>query len=435
MLSSRLFTQRLRQQTLRQCFQFPLSHVVCDRKSLHHSASILSSSSNVNTLDTNDKSEGVGSSSSRNNQGFECVYDELEARGFIQQTTNQVELRKCLKESISVYAGFDPTADSLHVGNLVVLMTLLHFQRYGHRPICLVGGATGMIGDPSGRNSERNMMQQDTLDRNLEGIKRSLAQILTFEDGSTLSSPPSSSARLPSPGSPATLVNNLDWYKDMNILDFLRDYGQHFRLGQMLNKDSVTSRLNSEAGMSFLEFSYSTLQSTDFLTLYRSHACRLQIGGSDQWGNIVLGTDLVKKSTQGEREGEKATEGEGEVEGEVEGDKVFGLTVPLLATSTGEKFGKSAGNALWLDESKTSPYQLYQYFFNADDADVERFLKLFTLLPLTEIDSIVQTHQGSLHERTGQQALATQVVHLIHGEVCVCLCLSLRSLDGAGVYV
>lgn len=312
----------------------------------------------------------------------------LEERGFIYQTTFSSAAPAGASPTSaaagegkgSVYVGFDPTAESLHVGNLLGLLALLHFQRAGHRPIALVGGATGRIGDPSGRATERALLDEATLERNVRGIESCLRQLDTE-------------------GGPAfEIVNNFDWYRGMNVLSFLRDVGKHFRLGTMLAKESVRSRMDRDdnEGMSFTEFSYQVLQGYDFLNLYRTEGCRLQLGGSDQWGNITAGCDLIRK---------------------VEGVEAHGVTIPLLTTSTGEEVGKSAGNAaVWLCPTRTSHYEFYQYFRNTRDADLRRFLKLFTLLPLPRIEEIAQAHDLRPEEHAGQKVLAEEVTRLVRGE-------------------
>jgi len=280
-----------------------------------------------------------------------------------------------------VYAGFDPTAESLHVGNLLSLLALLHFRRAGYRTIALVGGATGRIGDPSGRTAERALLDEATIERNVKGIESCLRQLDDAVPGVA----------------PFQIVNNLAWYSDMNVLSFLRDVGKHFRLGTMLAKESVRARLGrDDEGMSFTEFSYQVLQGYDFLRLCQTEDCRLQLGGSDQWGNITSGCDLIRK---------------------VEGLEAHGITIPLLTTSAGEKVGKSAGNAaVWLCPSRTSHYDFYQYFRSTKDTDIRRFLKLFTMLPVPQIEDIVQAHDQRPEEQQGQKVLASEVTRLVRGE-------------------
>ncbi len=306
------------------------------------------------------------------------VYEELEKRGFISQVTD-LEIKRYLEDNkVAVYCGFDPTAESLHVGNLVPLMGLAHFQRYGHKVLPLVGGATGMIGDPSGRSEERNLQSVEQIEKNLKAIKKQMKIVLDF-DGENK----------------ALMLNNYDWTCDMSILDWLRDVGKHFTVSYMLAKDSVKTRLASENGISYTEFSYMTLQSYDFLYLYRNYNCTLQFGGSDQWGNITAGLELIRR---------------------VEGEKVFGITFPLVTTSTGEKFGKSAGNAVWLDAEKTTPYQYYQYWINVSDEDVEKMLKLFTFIDVSKIEEVCKKHKEAPHLRKAQTLLAEEATKIMHGE-------------------
>lgn len=286
----------------------------------------------------------------------------------------------------TVYAGFDPTAESLHVGNLLVLINLLHWQRSGHQVIALVGGATGRIGDPSHRKSARTEIEQILIDENITGISQNIETIFRnhrefFWDGNK-------------PLKPVKIVNNIDWYREINALDFLRDVGRHYRLGTMLLKASVQSRLNSDTGMSFAEFSYQMLQGYDWLHLLRTYNCRFQIGGSDQMGNIDSGHELIGRATD---------------------QRVFGLTVPLITTESGEKFGKSAGNAVWLTENKSSSFQLYQFFVRTKDSDVQKLLRLFTFLPLGKIEEIVNEHRKAPERREAQKILAEHVTRLVHG--------------------
>ncbi len=308
------------------------------------------------------------------------LLQELSARGMVEQITNEAGLEELLsKPGAAMYIGFDPTADSLHVGHLLPAVTLARFQRAGHRPIALVGGATGMIGDPSGRSAERNLISVEEVEANSEGIRRQLAHFVSFEGES-----------------PAIMVNNAEWTVGVSYLDWLRDVGKYFTVNYMLAKESVRRRLEDrEHGISYTEFSYMLLQANDFLQLYDRHGCRIQGGGRDQWGNITAGADLVRRR--------RSTE-------------VFGITFPLLTTSSGEKFGKSAGNAIWLDPEKTSPYQFYQYWIRSDDRDVERYLKVFTFLSLDEIGAVVAEHQQNPDRRTGQRKLAEELTRLVHGD-------------------
>ncbi|MEQ8819878.1 MAG: tyrosine--tRNA ligase [Sumerlaeia bacterium] len=304
------------------------------------------------------------------------IYATLEARGFIQDCTDVDGFRKLTaEESISVYCGFDPTADSLHIGSLVPIMGLVHFQRAGHRPVALVGGATGMIGDPSGKNAERNLLDAATIEKNVAGVRATLERYID----------PANSK----------VVNNADWIGPMSFIAFLRDVGKNFRLGEMLGKDSVRKRLESEAGISYTEFSYQLLQAYDFKWLLENEDCQVQCGGGDQWGNITAGIELIRKTG---------------------GKSAFGITFPLLLTATGQKLGKTEAGAIWLDPARTSVFDFYQYWVRSDDRDVERFLKLFTFLPLGDIVEIAAEHQRDPGKRTGQKRLALEVTTLIHGE-------------------
>lgn len=305
---------------------------------------------------------------------------ELTWRGLIAQSTDQAELAAMLAEGpVTLYCGFDPTAASLHVGNLVPLLTLRRFQDAGHLPIGLVGGATGLIGDPSGRSTERTLQDTSVVSRWLDQIRAQLAIVLDFEGPH-----------------PATVVSNLDWTAPLTAIELLRDVGKHFSVNTMLAKESVSTRL-AETGISYTEFSYMILQAYDFLELYRSHGCRLQIGGSDQWGNITAGLDLIRR-----------------VEGH-QGPNAHALTVPLVVKADGEKFGKSAGGAVWLDARMTSPYAFYQFWLNTDDRDVVRFLRLFSMRPPVEILRIEQEWAANPAGRAAQRALAEELTALIHG--------------------
>jgi tyrosyl-tRNA synthetase len=305
------------------------------------------------------------------------LLDDLERRGAIADVTDHAALDELLSSGQQkIYIGFDPTADSLHVGSLLPALMLARFQRAGHRPIVLVGGATGMIGDPSGRTAERQLQSIETIRANVESIKNQLARFFQFEGAAA-----------------AIAVNNFDWTHGVSYLEFLRDIGKHFTVNHMLAKESVRSRLEDrEHGISYTEFSYMLLQAFDFLHLFNHEGCKIQGGGSDQWGNITAGIELIRRKS---------------------GGQAFGITFPLLTTSSGEKFGKSAGNAIWLDSNKTSPYQFYQYWINTDDRDVDRFLKLFTFLDLNEIAAIMQNPP---EQRVAQKRLAAEVTKLVHGE-------------------
>ena len=302
----------------------------------------------------------------------------LAQRGFISQVS-AADLHDKLAQPVTVYAGFDPTAPSLHIGNLLQIMLLAQFQRHGHRPIALVGGATAMIGDPSGKSHERNLLNPETIQQNLTGIKKQLEQFLDFNCEQN----------------PALLVNNADWIGSFTFIEFLRDVGRHFRVGEMMGKESVRQRLQSEAGMSFTEFSYQLLQAYDFLYLSREHHCVLQVGGDDQWGNITAGIELTRK---------------------IDGRAVLGLTSPLITDTGGQKFGKTAtGENCWLDPQKTSPYEFYQYWIRADDRDVIKLLNYFTFLPQEQIDQLEQALRAEPEKRQAQTVLAEQVTTLVHG--------------------
>jgi tyrosyl-tRNA synthetase len=300
---------------------------------------------------------------------------EMKWRGFFEQCTDEAALGDLMAaEPITGYAGFDPTAESLHIGSLVPIMGLLHLQRHGHRPIAIVGGGTAMVGDPSGKTELRQMLTEADIDRNLVGIRAQLGRFLRLGDG-------------PDDG---LMINNADWLRDKGYIEFLRDIGRHFSVNQMLARDSVKSRM--EVGLSFLEFNYMILQAYDFLMLNRDYGCRLQVGGSDQWGNICSGIDLCRRVCRTE---------------------VFGLTYPLIATASGEKMGKTAAGAVWLDAGRTSPYDFYQYWVNVDDRDVSRFLRLYTLLPPGRIGELEKLEGADL--RTAKHVLAQEVTTLVHG--------------------
>ena len=293
----------------------------------------------------------------------------------LQDCTPEVE-KKLLEQSTAGYVGFDPTANSLHVGNLVPIMLLKHFQLAGHKPFALVGGATGMIGDPSGKSAERNLLSMDILKNNQESIKQQLMQFLDFEGDNA-----------------AEMVNNYDWFANMNFLDFIRDTGKHISVNYMMAKDSVKKRL--ETGISFTEFTYQLIQGYDFLHLYREKGCTVQIGGSDQWGNITTGTELIRR---------------------VAGGEAHAITCPLMTKADGSKFGKSEGGNIWLDAEKTSPYQFYQFWLNAADEDSEKLLKTFTLLSKEEIESLMKEHAKAPHLRAAQKRLAEEVTRMIHSQ-------------------
>lgn len=307
--------------------------------------------------------------------------DELRWRGMLHDITPGTK-EHLDKERIAGYVGFDPSSDSLHIGHLVQVMLLKHFQRAGHTPVALVGGATGMIGDPSGKNSERNLLSEDQLRKNEEGIKKQLSKFLDFESD------------IPNR---ALLVNNYDWMKDYSFLGFIRDIGKHITVNYMMSKDSVKKRLGSDTkqGMSFTEFSYQLVQGYDFLTLYRDHNCKLQMGGSDQWGNIVTGTELIRRKEDG---------------------VAFALTSPLITKSDGTKFGKTESGNVWLDPEKTSPYKFYQFWLNVSDEDAAKYIRIFTVLGKEEIESLVEEHQNAPHARLLQKKLASEMTIMVHSE-------------------
>ncbi|EKN65119.1 tyrosyl-tRNA synthetase [Neobacillus bataviensis LMG 21833] len=307
------------------------------------------------------------------------LLEDLTWRGIIYQQSDEEGLKDVLsKESISLYCGVDPTANSLHIGHLVAFLTLRRFQQHGHRPIVLVGGATGMIGDPSFKSEERKLLTLETVQENVAGIKKQLEEIFDFEGESG-----------------AIMVNNYDWTSAMDIVSFLRDIGKHIGVNYMLAKDTIASRL--ETGISFTEFTYTILQAMDFNHLYEHNNCKLQIGGSDQWGNITSGLELIRKM-------------------QPEGAKAFGLTIPLVTKADGTKFGKTESGAVWLDPEKTTPYEFYQFWINAADADVVKYLKFFTFLTHEEIEQLDRSVEAEPHLRKAQKALAEEMTHLIHGE-------------------
>jgi len=307
--------------------------------------------------------------------------DELRWRGMIHDVMPGAEDH--LKEKMrSAYVGFDPTADSLHIGNLVPIMLLAHYQRCGHKPVALVGGATGMIGDPSGKSSERNLLDEKTLRHNQEAIKSQLAHFLDFESNAD---------------NAAELVNNYDWMKEFSFLDFIRDVGKHITVNYMMAKDSVKNRISSDSsdGMSFTEFTYQLVQGYDFLHLYKANDCTIQMGGSDQWGNITTGTELIRRIGNG---------------------KGYAITCPLITKSDGSKFGKSEGGNVWLDAKRTSPYKFYQYWLNSSDVDAEKYIKIFTFITEEEILELVKEHQEAPHLRLLQKQLAKEITSMVHSE-------------------
>jgi len=306
--------------------------------------------------------------------------EELRWRGMLHDAMPGTE-DQLAKEMTSAYVGIDPTADSLHIGHLVSIMMLRHFQNAGHRPLALVGGATGMIGDPSGKSKERNLLDEAALRHNQDAIKAQLALFLDFDSDAP---------------NAAQLVNNYDWMKEFSFLDFIRDVGKHITVNYMMAKDSVKKRLSGEGeGMSFTEFTYQLVQGYDFLHLYREFNCKLQMGGSDQWGNITTGTELIRRKESGE---------------------AFALTCPLITKADGGKFGKTEEGNVWLSAKYTSPYKFYQFWLNTSDADAERYIKIFTMLSKEEIDSLVEAHQAEAHLRQLQNRLAEEVTTMVHGK-------------------
>jgi len=319
------------------------------------------------------------------------VLDVLEERGFIYQITAETEeekerLRSLLRRPVTCYIGFDPTSSSLHVGSLVPIMALVHMQRHGHRPIALVGGGTGLIGDPSGKTEMRRILTREEIERNAEGIQAQLARFLDFEGGRAL------------------LLNNADWLTRLNYIEFLRDIGRHFSVNRMLTAESIKKGL--ERGLSFIEFNYMLLQAYDFWHLYRYHSCTLQMGGSDQWGNIVAGIELIRK---------------------LEGGQAYGITFPLLITSSGRKMGKTEKGTVWLDPQRTSPYDYYQFWINTEDPDVVRFLALFTLLPMEEIQTVSSLSGAELNP--AKAILAFEATKMAHGEEA-----AVRAHHASGVF-
>jgi len=306
---------------------------------------------------------------------------ELKWRGMVHDVMPETE-EHLMEQMRAAYVGFDPTADSLHIGNLVPIMLLAFFQRSGHKPVALVGGATGMIGDPSGKSSERNLLDEETLRHNQECVRKQLAQFLDFSSGDD---------------NQAVMVNNYDWMKEFSFLDFIRDVGKHITVNYMMAKDSVKSRLSGEGadGMSFTEFTYQMVQGYDFLHLYQNESCTLQMGGSDQWGNITTGTELIRR---------------------IGGGKGYALTCPLITKSDGSKFGKSEGGNVWLDPKRTSPYKFYQYWLNTSDVDAEKYIKIFTFLDQSTIEKLVEEHNEAPHMRLLQKRLAEEVTITVHSK-------------------
>jgi tyrosyl-tRNA synthetase len=309
------------------------------------------------------------------------VFSELEWRGLVYEATEG--LRDVLaREKVTLYIGFDPTAASLHVGSLLPMMALARMQRFGHSPIAIVGGGTGMIGDPSGKTAERQLMSLEQIDANLAGIRAQLATVLDFD----------------APGNPARIVNNADWLRPLNYLDFLRDIGKCFTVNYMLAKESVKRRIEQEDGISYTEFSYLMLQSYDYLTLFDRYGCTLQMGGSDQWGNITAGADLIRR---------------------LRGAKAHGLVMPLVTTTSGVKFGKTEAGAVWLAPELTSPFRFYQFWLNTDDRDVVTYLKYFTFLPREDVEALEADAKAAPEKRVAQRALAREVTRIVHGQGAV----------------
>ncbi|HJB78221.1 MAG TPA: tyrosine--tRNA ligase [Candidatus Nosocomiicoccus stercorigallinarum] len=311
------------------------------------------------------------------------LIQDLKWRGLLYQVTNEENIEKLVEnETVSLYCGTDPTADSLHIGHLVPFLVLKRFQQYGHRPVVLVGGGTGQVGDPSFKASERDLISQEDLDKNIAGIEAQLRRIFNFESGKETD---------------AILVNNYDWLKDISLISFLRDYGKHVGVNYLLAKDAIQSRL--ETGISFTEFTYNIIQAIDFLHLRNSYNVKIQVGGSDQWGNIVSGIDLMRR-----------------IDGITDAE---GLTIPLVTKSDGSKFGKSEGGNIWLDGERTSPYEFYQFWFNQNDEDVIHFLKVFTFLSREEIEALEESVKTEPHLRKAQRALAEEMVKVVHDEAAL----------------
>jgi len=301
------------------------------------------------------------------------VFEVFKERGFIEQVTDEERIAELLEGKVTCYIGFDPTASSFHVGNLVPIMALSHMQRFGHRPIALIGGGTGLVGDPSGKDEMRQILTYEEINRNAEAQKRQFSRFLDFSEGKAL------------------LLNNADWLTKLNYIDFLRDIGVHFSVNRMLATESIKIRL--ESGLSFIEFNYQLLQAYDFWYLFKHYQCLIQMGGSDQWGNIVAGIDLIRR---------------------LEGKQAYGITFPLIKTADGKKMGKTEKGAVWLDPNRTSPYEYYQFWMNTDDRDVERFLSLFTFLPMEEVREYGKLKGAEI--RKAKEALAFEATKIVHGQ-------------------
>lgn len=313
---------------------------------------------------------------------FKTLFEELQWRGMIHQITHPELAEKLNQEKFTLYCGFDPTSDSLHIGSLLPIMGLVHFQRWGHKPIVLVGGGTGLIGDPSGKKDERQLQSKEDIEKNAQGIKKQLSHFISFEGDS-----------------PAIMVNNADWLCELHLLDFLRDVGKHFSVNVMLTKDAIRQRLEDrEHGISYTEFTYCLLQSYDYLHLCKNFDCRLQIGGSDQWGNIVSGMELTRRLL---------------------GKETYGLTLPLVTKADGTKFGKTESGNIWLDANKTTPYRFYQFWINQADADTPKYLRYFTLLSAEEIEELEKQVETEPHKRVAQKTLAREITRMVHGETAL----------------
>ena len=307
------------------------------------------------------------------------LLQELEWRGMIQDIMPGTE-EQLQKEMTTGYIGFDPTADSLHIGSLVPILLLIHFQKAGHKPIALVGGATGMVGDPSGKSEERNLLSEEQLQKNIAGVKAQLERFLDFN---------------PALKNAAEMANNYDWFKSIHFIDFLRDVGKHITVNYMMAKDSVKKRIEGETGISYTEFAYQLMQGYDFYWLYKNKNCKLQMGGSDQWGNMTTGTELIRRKDGGE---------------------AFVFTNPLITKADGGKFGKTESGNVWLDASRTTPFQFYQFWLNATDADAEKWIRIFTFLTMDEVDQVTEEHAKDRGQRKLQRRLAEEVTRLVHGE-------------------
>lgn len=305
----------------------------------------------------------------------ENVFDVLTERGFVEQVSDAEGVRAAVERPITCYVGFDPSASSFHVGNLVPIMALAHMQRHGHRPIAIVGGGTGMVGDPSGKTEMRMVLSVEQIDDNLAALKKQMSNLLDFSEGKAL------------------MLNNADWLRPINYLEFLRDIGCHFSVNRMLAAEAYRTRYDSEGGLSFLEFNYMLLQAYDFLHLYREYGCLLQMGGNDQWGNILAGADLIRR---------------------VEGRQAYAATFPLVTTNSGDKMGKSEQGAIWLDPERVPPYEYYQYWINTEDADVERFLSIFTFLPMERVRELGRLQGADL--RQAKEVLAFEATKILHGK-------------------